>query len=371
MNAERFMNKFLMNLKPYKSISQEIWQKEPTQWKNILKLDWNEATIEPSPKVRETLTEYWQTHELLHLYPCTSNKRLITAISQHANVPEGNVQYFSSSDSLHEYICKCYIENGDKVLILWPSYDNFRSTAEANGAQIIYSEMNDSFQFDLARLKSDITYYSPKFVYICNPNNPTGHYISKNQIRQLIECFPDTLFLIDEAYAEFTYQSVNDLVVLYDNLLVTHTLSKAFGLANIRFGYLVASLDHIDMISRIRNPKNISTYSQVAATAALEDTEYMWRYVEEVNLAREWFINAIKDSKYFKDFTVFPSKSNFVLIKCPSVEVKAKLYYSLREKNIYVRQLSQTATLLDCIRITVGIKTQMQTVLKTMEDILA
>lgn len=371
MNIERFMNRFLMDLKPYKSISQEVWEKAPETWDKVLKLDWNEATVEPSPRVREKLEEFWKTHDLLHLYPNTSNKELISAISQFANVPEGNVQYFSSSDSLHEYIGKCYIQSGDKVLILWPSYDNFRSTAEANGAQIIYSEMNDGFELDITRLTSDIRYYQPKIVYICNPNNPTGHCIPKSSIRELVSEFKDTLFLIDEAYTEFTHQSVNDLVVTFDNLLVTHTMSKAFGLANIRFGYLVADIDHIDIISRIRNPKNITTYAQVAALAALEDPEYMWRYVDEVNSAREWFYNALKDSEYFKDFVVYPSKSNFILIKCPSVDIKAHIYYSLRERNIYVRQLSQTATLLNCIRITIGTRSQMEYVFDVLKGIMS
>lgn len=370
MSAERFMNRFSMNLRPYKSISQEIWITDSKEWENILKLDWNEATIEPSSKVREALDSYWNSHKFLHLYPSVSNNRLQMALSQYANVPENNVQYFSSSDSLHEYICKCYIQDEDKVLILWPSYDNFRSTAEANGARIIYSEMNDDFVLDIGRLKSDIRYYSPKIVYICNPNNPTGCCIQKQQIGDLINSFPHILFLIDEAYAEFAHQSVNDLAVVNDNLLVSHTLSKAFGLANIRFGYLVAHIDHIDIISRIRNPKNITTYTQIAAMAALEDPEYMWRYVEEVIRAREWFYTAMQDSKKFNGLVIYPSKGNFILIKCPSVDIKAKIYYYLRENNIYVRQLSQNSILLNCIRVTIGTKSQMKRVFDSMGEIL-
>ena len=106
MSFERFVNNYLLDLKPYRSVSQEIWEKDENAWDTVLKLDWNEATIEPGEKVCAALEDYWRTHRFLHLYPSTANSRLIQAISQYANVPASNVQYFSSSDSLHEYIFK-------------------------------------------------------------------------------------------------------------------------------------------------------------------------------------------------------------------------------------------------------------------------
>lgn len=370
MSAERFMNKFLMNLKPYRSVSQEIWEKDPHEWDGILKLDWNESTIEPSIKIRKAIEKYWDEYNFLHLYPCTYNSELLRVISSFANVPSENIQYFSSSDSLHEYICKCYIQINDTVLLLWPSYDNFRLTAEANGARIFHSEMSYNYEISLDKLLNDIVNSSAKLVYICNPNNPTGGLIKKDDVRMLLEACPQTLFLIDEAYSEFAYHSVNDLVLSYDNILVTHTLSKAFGLANIRFGYLVSSKDHIDIISRIRNPKNISSFAQIAAISALEDVGYMWKYVDEVNKAREWFCDSLKNNNKFNRFVIYPSKANFVLVKCPSIEIKAKIYYSLREKKIYVRQLNQTSALLECIRITVGTRSQMKRVYDVLNDII-
>lgn len=370
MNTRNFMNDYLTNLRPYKSVSQEIWSMDSEDWDKTLKLDWNEATIEPAPQVKKAVLDFAASKQFFHLYPSIYNKELMELLAQYANVPEMNVQYFASSDSLHEYIAKMYIAPGDKVLVLWPSYDNFRSTAESNGAKIVYSDMGRDFKLDCYKLKEHIETEKPKLAYICNPNNPTGHLIKKRQIKELVDSCPDTMFLIDEAYAEFAHQSVNDLALSYENLLITHTMSKAFGLANVRFGYLVSSVDNIDAISRVRNPKNISTLTQVAVTAALTNTGYMWRYVEEVNLAREQFVKKLQGAEWDRWIKVYPSEANFVLIKCRDINTKSNIYYSLRKRGIYVRQLSQSSNVLDCIRITIGTRAQMERVYQALRNVL-
>ena len=283
-------------------------------------------------------------------------------LSLYANVPKLNIQYFASSDALHEYIAKLYISVGDKVMILQPSYDNFRSTAAANGANIFFSDMSEDFRFDFNKIKKDIEFESPKLVYICNPNNPTGDILTTDQIEKLLIEYPKVLFLIDEAYSEFAYQTSNHLALKYNNILITHTMSKAFALANMRFGYLVASVENIDAINRIRNPKNISTISQIAVISALNNIDYMWKYVNEVNTAREWLYKLLIHAEFSQKIKVYPSKANFILIKCSDMNVKSNIFYHLLNKKIYVRQLQQSVSVLDCIRITIGTQEQMERV---------
>lgn len=362
MQERTLLNRYLINLRPYKPVSQEIWSLPSKEWDNVLKLDWNESTIEPAPAVKKAVIDFVSSNDFFRLYPSTFNRKLIALLAQYAEVPEVNVQYFPSSDSLHEYIARLYIGVGDKVLILWPSYDNFRSTVEAAGADVVYSELGSDFTFDPNVFEQDIVKERPKLAYICNPNNPTGTLILKDQIQKLIAENPETMFLIDEAYAEFSGQSVNDLALAYDNILVTHTMSKAFGLANIRFGYLVSSVNNIDAINRIRNSKNIQTISQVAVISALENAEYMRQYVEEVIQARKWFDQTLSDVEFPDIVKIYPSKSNFILIRCKDINTRNKICYSLREERIYVRQLSQCTSVLDCIRITIGTRKQMETV---------
>lgn len=370
MGNNDFANDYIMNLRPYRPVPQEIWMFDSEKRRKVLKLDWNEATIEPAPEVRDAVARLVASEDFFHLYPATLNKELLKLLSYYAGVPTENVQYFASSDSLHEYIGKLYINRKDKVLILWPSYDNFRSTIEGSGAEIVYFEVNINTGFCIDEFQRTLQREKPKLVYICNPNNPIGYSIPTEQIEALVSSNTDILFVVDEAYAEFSGESSNSLVSKYENLLVTHTMSKAFALANVRFGYLVTSADNIDAFSRIRNPKNISTVTQIAATTALKHSDYMWNYVYEVRTARDWFIQVMNSEEFSDYLRVFDSQANFVLIKFKDIATKSKIYYSLRNKDIYVRQLAQSVSMLDCIRVTIGTQSQMQLVYKELKKAL-
>lgn len=258
----KFPNKYLRNLKPYRLASHKIWSVTPGDRPKILKLDWNEASIPPTPKVRERIMKILDEPCFFNLYPTTYNEELHNLLSSYVGLPKENIQYFGSSDALHEYICKVFISVGDPVMILGPSYDNFRLTCQANGAEVYFTYYNDDFSFDPDKFEKEINQKEPAVVYICNPNNPTGNVHQQLYIEHLLNEFPDTLFLIDEAYYEFSGITCKDLVTKYDNILISRTMSKAFALANFRVGYLIASKDNVQFVNRIRNPKNLTTFAQ-------------------------------------------------------------------------------------------------------------
>lgn len=360
------INPYVQNIKPYTVASHKIWAVSPEERAGILKLDWNEASVDPSPKVMAALKELMAQGDFFRLYPSTFNEELMDAISEYTGMPRENLQYFGSSDSLHEYIARTYLGEGTKVLVLWPSYDNFRLTAESSGAKLYFSEMDENFVFSAQKLAADLKAVKPELCYVCNPNNPTGTLIGKDVIRDLLDRFPDTVFLIDEAYTEFAGDaSVKELTLNHENLLVTRTLSKAFGLANMRFGYLIASSANIEVISRIRNPKNITTFTQVAAAAALRDAGYMRGFAKEVEEGRRHFIDTVNRTELDAKLQAFESKGNFVLLRCQSAEIKAALIAHYEADNIFVRNVSQSASLANCIRITVGTKAQMERVIRS------
>lgn len=362
----KFPNKYLRNLRPYKLASHKIWSVSPEERKNILKLDWNEATIAPSPHVRESIMSLLNEPDFFNLYPSTLNERLLKALSVFTGLPKENIQYFGSSDALHEYICKVFIGVGDPVMILGPSYDNFRLTCQANGGEVYYSYYSEDFTFDAARFENDIIKVEPAVVYICNPNNPTGNIHSKEYIEYLLSTFPDTLFLIDEAYMEFGGQSAKELVLEYDNILISRTMSKAFALANFRVGYLMASKDNIQFINKIRNPKNLSTLAQTAAIAALEDQQYMWDYVAKVQEGKKYFIGEM--TKLAPYITVYPGHGNFSMLQFATVQEKKDMIDYLSDNNIFVRELMQGPIVERCFRITIGTPEQMQLVVKAIND---
>lgn len=356
-------------MKPYKLASHKVWAVVPEKRKEILKLDWNEATIPPTPLVMERIKALLDEPSFFNLYPTTYNNELLSLLAQYAELPEENIQYFGSSDVLHEYICKAFISVGDPVMILGPSYDNFRLTCQANGADVYFSYYNDDFTFDAERFESDIIAREPAVVYICNPNNPTGNIHSKDYIEHLLLEYPDTLFLIDEAYYEFSGITVKDLVLKYDNILISRTMSKAFALANFRLGYLIAGKDNVQFINKIRNPKNLSTFAQEAGCAALCDLQYMWNYVNEVHRGMDYFAEAMQ--RYADRLTVHSSCGNFMLIEFNVYEDKMELLNYLAEHNIFVRDTTQAPMVRKCFRITIGTKDQMKRVIDVIATFYA
>ena len=365
-NEKYHINKYLRNLSPYKTVPHKIWEVEDKS--SILKLDWNEGTMPPSPKVNEAVNKLLSKPDFFNLYPKTTNNELLELLSSYTNLPTKNIQYFASSDSAHEYIAKIFIGEGDKVLISSPSYDNFRLTIQANGAQVFYSEIDSNFEFNAKNFEKDIKNIKPTFVYIVNPNNPTGNVLSASYIERLVKNNPDKMFLVDEAYYEFSKETCANLVQKYENIVISRTLSKAFALANFRFGYLLASESNIKSISNIRNPKNITTFAQVAATAALSDIPYMENYVNEVNCAKEYFINEIQ--RFAPDITVHKSSANFLLMKFKDFKLRCDVFNFLKEHNIYIRNPLHSTLLYNCLRISIGTKEQMKRVVDCIDDFM-
>ncbi len=353
----RYVNKYLRNLAPYKLASHKIWDVAAEERHSILKLDWNEATIPPSPLVREHLLDLVNNHPDFNLYPCAFNVTLHSLFADYAGVANENLQYFASSDVLHEYIVRVFVAVGDPVLILGPTYDNFRLTCESQGGKVYYSEYSIDFALSEENFEYDIQRYNPSLVYICNPNNPTGNLISVGYLEHLMKNYPETLFLIDEAYFEFTGITAKDLIYKFENLLISRTMSKAFALASFRIGYLLASSENIRTISKVRNPKNFTTYAQEAAIAALSDVQYMKNYVKEVNLAKMQFIDFLLSMKpYLKHFN---TNGNYLLIRVSEHTDKNTLMAHLEAYNIFVRDFSHNRLLGDCFRITIGTREQM------------
>lgn len=358
------VNAYIREIREYAVASQAVWNAESVERENMIKIDWNESTILPSPKV-DAAIKLLVDEKIYNLYPNTKNETLIKALSEYTELPAENIQYFASSDALHEYICRVYLREYTRVLILSPSYDNFRLTAESFGAEIIYSDLNENFAFNPTLYEKDLDNYHPKMAYICNPNNPSGTQHDVSYIEYLIDKYRNIIFLIDEAYWEFSGITVANLVRKYNNLLVSRTFSKAFGLANFRIGYLVADAEIISTINKVRNPKNITSFAQQAAIAALADTDYMWNYVKEVKKAKELFIDAISEMKNLG--RPITGEGNFVLFQCNNSLVKSSLINYLEQNNVFIRDITQHPLTQNCVRFSIGNTEQMNKVAYLMK----
>ncbi|WP_238386833.1 pyridoxal phosphate-dependent aminotransferase [Campylobacter sp. MIT 19-121] len=283
-------NKNIQELSPYVSIPHKVWDIENK--KGVLKLDWNEATIPPSPKVFQAIQSFLKDN-FLNWYPNTNNISLLESLAKYCRVSIENIQTFASSDAAHEFILSVFLENSDKIAIISPTYDNFRARAQGIGIKTLPFMLDADFELNFELLNKFIITNNIKCVYICNPNNPTGKAYDKEKLTKLLQDFEQVLFIIDEAYYEFYGTSMQDLVQQYKNIIITRTFSKAFALAGLRIGYVISHSENILALNKLRNPKNVNALAQVAAIAALNDLEYTQNYINEVKLARKEFITSM------------------------------------------------------------------------------
>ena len=356
-----FESDLLQKLKPYFVTPHKVWDLKDKS--KILKLDWNESTIPPSPNVTSQIKEYLDNNKTLNWYPNLKNNILISKISDYVNAPTECISYFSSSDSAHEYIAQTFINKDDTVIMISPTYDNFRSTAESFGGKIFKINLKNKFIPDFKYIDNEINKLNPKMVYLCNPNNPTGTIFNKNELEKLIKAHNEVLFVIDEAYIEFNGESLSNIISEIDNVIITRTFSKAFGLASFRIGYILASEKNIKSIEKIKNPKNIPTLSQVAAIAALEDLKYTEDYITQVNKTKLFLDKELSKYNIFEE--VISNGGNFILLKSKN---KDNLIKFLTQNEVFVRDLSHIDGLEDFFRITVGNKNQMLKVMEIIEE---
>ncbi len=358
------INSFIENLNPYRVASHKVWEVDAAGRSGMLKLDWNEATIPPSPLVKAALLETVQDDHAFSLYPNTHNQELLHLLAEYSGVQTNEIQYFASSDAAHEYVTKLVLTLGSKVLILGPTYDNFRLTCESQGATVYYVDYTEDFGFEDVLLKEAIERVEPNLVYLCNPNNPSGNLISLDAIDALLAEFPGVRFLVDEAYYEFSGLTSIPLLNRHANLFISRTFSKAFALAGFRAGYMISQPENIELLNRIRNAKNFTTLTQVAVTAALKDIPYMSNYVAEVLATKDWFSEELR----MLNWVVFPSYGNYVLVRFESEAERDAMFDKLAKNFVFVRSLSHHEFVKKCLRITIGTRSQMERVLERIRS---
>lgn len=330
------------NLKPYVNGShcEEIIKNH----KKILKLDSNESTVPPSPSVLMALSHYIQEGPL-NWYPDVESSQLRRKISEYVDLPYENILTFNGSDHALKIITRTFLTAGDEVVIFYPTYDHFRVYVETTDCTLVPVREAQETSF-INKVKQGLS-NKTKIVYVVNPNNPTGHLTPQNEIEEAVASYPHILFIVDEAYFEFCGETSAPLVKKYSNVIVTRSFSKAFGMAALRCGYLLACEDICEQVAKVRIGKNINALVQVAAYHALEDIEYMYHFVDEVKTAKVWL------SQYMRDLglEVRDTPANYILIKVAEPE---KVLDYLKNENILIRDRSKLADLEGFVRLTVG-----------------
>ena len=351
-----FFKKKLNKIKPYKVYSHDAWSKGDP---NLIKADWNESDVFFWPKEIFDLS----IEDLkLHWYPNLYNKKLIKSISNYINIPFENIFYSNSSDIVHECLLKILIDDGDKVLSVVPTYDNFRLTVEINNGVVENINWNDIENIDLYIKK-----YHPKIVYICNPNNPTGNFLNLEFLEEKVLKHKKVLFIIDEAYYEFSkLESSVKLSSNYSNIVTTRTLSKAFGLAGLRLGYCCASKEIINKLFSYSNPKQTTTITQILSIKALNNIKYLDKHIDNVIENYYLILDAFKNKNI--EVIIGEVPTNFILFKPESSRIK-EIIKILVKNSINIRDLSHVNFLEDTLRISIpGDKTNCKRILNAINS---
>lgn len=314
---------------------------------NVLKLSSNENPFGPSPKAIDALRK--SAHDM-HRYPSTDHAALRKAIADVHGLWSDNIICGVGSDEIITFLCQAYAGVGDEVIYTEHGFAMYKISALAAGATPVeVAERNRVVNVDaILEAAGDKT----KLVFIANPANPTGTMISEADVRKLAEGLPShTLLVLDGAYAEFVdgYDGGARLTHTYDNIFITRTFSKLYGLGGLRVGWGYGPRYIVDTLNRVRGPFNLSAPALSAAEASVRDTEFAEKCRADNARLRAWLAAALAEHGVSSD----TSMANFILARFANqAEAEACDDY-LKTQGILVRRVAGYK-LPHCLRITVG-----------------
>ncbi len=328
--------------------------------RNLLRLDFNENTIGPSPLVVKALRNIPSSH--ISIYP--EYNGLKEAIIKNLEcskepcfVTQSQVGLFNGVDAAIHAICQAYGDKEETLLTTTPTFGYYEPCALMQGMKIItYPYESDQFNFPFQKIKAKLVEIRPKLLFICNPNNPTGTILSSNKILELASLSPNTLIVVDELYAAFlgdTLLSKIDFKTT-SNIVVLRSLSKTAGLAGLRIGYALGYSEVVNRISRVTGPYDVNSFAVIAALAALSDQPYVDNYINEVLIARRW----IKEQLVNAGSRHHLGGGNYLLI-WPRRDVQ-EIENCLKSEGILVRSMTNKPLLTGSLRVSIGTKEQMQ-----------
>lgn len=333
--------------------------------KRISKLASNENPLGPSPfAIREMTYGLWDTYR----YPDMHAYRLKSALCELYRLKKENIILGNGSEGIMGYIMRAFVQPGDELITSAGSFIGFTILARGAGANLIQVPLTADYRFDINAMAKKIN-ENTKIIYIANPNNPTGTYITKSEFDFLMTHVPaHTLVILDEAYFEFarkTFDYPDSMDYRYDNVITLRTFSKAYGLAGIRVGYGFAHEELISNLTKVKLPFEPSMVAQLGACGAIEDYPHLERTLDNNFKRYHELLKFLKD----KDFNPIPSVTNFITIKTTSGEASEWMYQRLLDQGVIIRPL-RTNEMPEFVRISIGTKKEMSHYYEAMETIL-
>ncbi|KKB78311.1 histidinol-phosphate aminotransferase [Devosia soli] len=331
----------------------------------VVKLSANESPLGASSKA---IAAFASAAEHLEIYPEGSSRILRDALGEVHGVDPVRIICGNGSDDLLHLLAQTYLGKGDEAVMNRFGFSVYPIITMATGAKIVMVD-EDDYTADVDAILAAITERT-KIIWLANPNNPTGTYLSDKDVRRLHAALrPDILLVIDSAYAEYVtaadYSVGLDLVGEAENVVMVRTFSK-MGLAAARIGWMVGPEHIIDALNRIRGPFNVNLPAQLAGAAATRDVEFTDKLRAHNAKWRQW-LTAELDGNAMR---VLPSQANFILVLFPDAETAARAFGTLLAGGYVVREVGQSYDIHNGLRISIGSEEAMRGVariLKSME----
>lgn len=333
---------------------------EQPQLDNLIKLNTNENPYGPSPKVTAAIAN--ANNDDLRKYPDPNAQSLKNTIAQHFTVSEKSVFVANSSDEVLGHTFRALLKKDKPLLfpdITYSFYPVYCSLFEIAYHQI---PLRDDFTLNI-----DDYQQANGGIIFANPNAPTGIALALDQITTLLTSNPNSVIVVDEAYADFAQCSAVSLINEFANLLIVKTLSKSYSLAGLRVGLALGHPTLIEGLERVKNsfhPYSLDTLAIAGAVAAFQDDEYLQKTCQKVIKTRDTTSQALSKM----GFNVLPSSANFVFATHPKHNAEA-LFLALRERNIIVRHFNDERTR-NYLRISIGTDDEMGILIKCLSEIL-
>ncbi|WP_075431711.1 histidinol-phosphate transaminase [Buchnera aphidicola] len=288
----------------------------------------------------------------LNRYPEPQPKILLKKYSEYVEINKKNILVTRGSDEGIELLIRTFcIPKTDKIMIFPPTYDMYEVSAKILGVDIVKINSCANFQLNLLELQRNLS--NIKIIYLCNPNNPTGNLINQDDIYTILDILnKNVLFVIDEAYIEFSITaSMVKKIYKFPNLIILRTLSKSFGLAGLRCGFLLSNVKIINYLKKVIAPYPIPLpVSEIASEAlSIRNINLMKKNVFMILKYKLWCFKKLLNFSFVKK--IFLSDANFLLIKFFSAN---KIFKYLEENSVIVRSQSHKLNLKNCLRVSIG-----------------
>jgi histidinol-phosphate aminotransferase len=324
---------------------------------NIIKINANENPYGCSPKVLKALAKCRH----FHIYPDDGQQELRKQLEGYAGAPAERIVAGHGSNTLIDLIVRLFVGPGDEVINSVPTFDIYRFSTEICGGTVVNINRDDNFAIDVKKVIAAVN-RKTRLIFLATPNNPTGNIVPRQDIMEIIAT--GIPVVVDEAYYEFSGETVMPLTGQYNNLIVLRSFSKWAGLAGLRVGYGVFPPGISDFLMAIKIPHNVSVAAEVAVKESLEDVKHLQGKVKAIITERERLYVELKKISYLKSY---PSQANFIF--CRVLKGSAReLYQKLQRRGILVRYFDNPL-LKDSIRISAGKPEHTDALIKALREL--